>query len=122
MKCDDQSYTKLMTLLSVIVSTLMKRSVTASNIHSAKLLVRRFQELAVDLFGPSIQSMTLHCLSHLPDQVKQFGALFSVSATIFENSYRHLKKLVTGTKNEGELIVKRFLIHYDLGLSKKRRT
>lgn len=97
----------------------MNRAVTPSNIHSAKSLVRRFQELAVDLFISSVQSMIqLYCLSHLPDLTKQFGALFSVSAPIFVNSNRHLKKLVTRTKNGGELIVKQFLMHQ--ALSKKQ--
>ena len=53
--------------------------------------------------------MSLHAITHLPYQVRVFGALWSTSATLFENCYRHLKRCVHGTRDEGRQMVKGFL-------------
>lgn len=87
----------------------MKPHVSECDVASSKLILAKFRSLSFELFGESIQTMTFHALGHLPDQIKMFGALWSVSASIFENAYRHLKKHVTGTRNPAQLIVKRFI-------------
>lgn len=99
----------LLLCLSVFIRILMKPYVSECDIRSSKLILTKFRRLSLELFGESIQTMTFHALEHLPDQIKIFGALWSVSASLFENAYRHLKKHVTGTRNPAQLIVKRFI-------------
>ena len=86
------------------------RRVTATDVASAKILLAHFKNLSLEVVGESVQTMTFHALTHLPDQVNLFGPLWTTSAKVFENAYRHLKKYVTGTRCAGSLIVKRFLM------------
>ena len=73
-------------------------------------MLDEFRLLAREFLGASSQSFSMHAFGHLPHQVKTFGSLWSVSASMFESSYSQLKRVVTGTRNEGQLIVKRFLL------------
>lgn len=57
----------------------------------------------------SVQSYSMHALDHLPFLVTRFGALWNVSVAPFENAFYHFKCTVSGTRNEGKLIVERFL-------------
>lgn len=87
----------------------MQLRIRDEHLNEAERLIRDFRQMAVQLFGSSVESFSLHGLAHLPHQIKLFGGLWNVSCSMFESAFYHLKKLVTGTRNEGQLLVKRFL-------------
>ena len=87
----------------------MKRKVSESDCDDVSKLITVFQNICRDLFGSSVQSYSMHAIEHLPFLVKRFGALWAVSTAPFESAFFHLKRTLHGTRNEGKLMVERFL-------------
>ena len=87
----------------------MSPTISPEDRCDANELIREFCSLAVDIFGTSVQLFSLHALRHLPEQTLHFGGLYNISASMFESVFYQLKRRVTGTRNEGHLIVTRFL-------------
>lgn len=88
----DCEYLKLIiTLLSSVIHILNRITVSSTDCDSAATLIDILRDFALRLFGPSVQSFSMHALQHLPSQVKHYGALWSSSASIFESSFHHLK-------------------------------
>ena len=61
-----------------------------------------------------IETINVHCLRHLVDQVKRFGPLFCYSAMSFEAANRPLGDLFTGSHSECEVICRRVLQRHKL--------
>lgn len=99
----------LVSSLATLIHLLNKIYVTEDDCNNARILIDMFQRISLQLFGPAVQSYSMHALKHLPLLTKRFGALWSCSASMFESSYHQLKRPLSGTRNEGGLIVKRFL-------------
>ena len=97
------------TLLSTSVYLLSQENVSTPDIDIASTLIHVFQTRLIRVFGPSVQTITLHALKHLPQQVRHFGSLAYVSASSFEAVNRQLKLSVTGTRGHGNQLVSRFL-------------
>ena len=107
--CSDQSVLMVVMYMSTFTKILLKDCISESDLHDADVLICSFLKLCTELFGPSVQTMSMHAPRHLVMQVRIFGALWSTSATVFKSAYGRLKRLVTGTRCAGQLIIKRFL-------------
>lgn len=110
----------LLTLLSTVMHMLMLPEMSDTTFEDAEIFIRDFRMMCCELFGETSQSFSMHALCHLPLQVKMFGPLWAVSASLFESAYGHLKRFVTGTRNEGQLIVRRFWFQRNLTRGKCR--
>lgn len=111
LQSQNDSIKRLGILLSTFIYTLMKKTISRRDCEDAGKLINDFRDLCITLFGESVLSYSLHALEHLPYLVKKFGALWNVSVAPFESSFYKLKRTLTGTRNEGKLIVERFLIN-----------
>ena len=99
----------LVSSLATIIHLLNKTKVSENDCYNAQILIDMFRSISLQLLGSGVQSYSMHALQHLPLMTKLFGALWSSSASMFESSYHHLKRPLSGTRNEGSLIVKRFV-------------
>lgn len=105
----------LLLLLSTFIRLLFKCKITETDRTNATELIATFRNIALETFGDSVQTYSMHAIQHLPLQVKHFGGLWAVSAETFESCFGQLKRLVTGTRSEGSLIVNRFLLTKCIG-------
>lgn len=96
-------------MLATSIYILSKPEVNDQDISNARRLISFFQNSLCRYFGDGVRLCSLHMLIHLPDQVKAFGPLTSISAAVFENVNRHFKRSVTGTKGQGLQMAERFL-------------
>ena len=74
-------------------------------------LLNQFSSNIVDIFDGNERSETInvHSLRHLSDQVRRFGPLFAFSAVSFESANRILSEVYSGTHHECDVICRRFL-------------
>ena len=103
------SVQSLLILLSTLIYTFMKRNVSDNDCDDMSVLITEFQRVSLRLFGDSVQSYSMHAMQHLPYLVQRFGALWAVSTAPFESAFFRLKRPLSGTRNEGKLLVERFL-------------
>ena len=84
---------------------------SSDNVKTAESLLKQFCENVVDNFGGNarIETINMHSLRHLADQVRRFGPLFTWSAMSFEFANRILCQVFTGSHHELEVICRRFL-------------
>ena len=101
--------TFLFALLSTSISILSSKSVNTVAIAAAAELIRAFQRQLCDNFGYNSMTFSIHALGHLPNQVLNFGPLWTHSAFAFESFYGQSTGFVTGTKCEADIILKIFL-------------
>lgn len=64
----------------------------------AERLLHLYCQSASDIFGSSIELLTLHVHRHLPQQVRLHGGLAFTSAFAFESAIRYTKKKAHGTR------------------------
>lgn len=117
--CENESLKLLLILLSTIIRILNKWKITSEDCDDAHRLITVFRRLSLQLFGESVESFTMHAFHHMPDQVRRYGALWTTSAFCFESAFYHLKRMLTGTRNEGQLLVKRFVRKMTCSLSQE---
>lgn len=77
---------------------LLQTKITAEELELAKKLLISFVEKIEEYYGQEFMRFNVHILVHLPDFVKQFGALWAWSAFPFENYNGILKHLFHGTQ------------------------
>ena len=86
-----------------------------ANITRAEKLLMRFSEDAVEIFGDKkCETINVHCLQHLPDQVRRFGPLFVMSAMAFESAHSFLAHFATGSHGFCQIISRRYLEYHEL--------
>ena len=107
--CDAAQIRTHSVLLATFIRILMKCDISRRDCDDSKTLIKAFRELSASVFGEASCSFSMHALEHLPEQTLHFRALWNVSAATFESCFYELKKLVSGTRNEGKLVVQRFL-------------
>ena len=56
----------------------------------------------------------MHCLRHLPDQVRRFGPLFVMSAMGFESAHSFFSHFATGSHGFCHVICRRYIEHHQL--------
>ena len=75
------------------------------NITVAEKLLDKFSEDSVDIFGDNkSETINIHCLQHLPDQVRRFGPLFVMSAMCFESAHAFLTHFASGSHEFCQII------------------
>ena len=75
----------------------------------ANRLLRSFVLSARKVYGTAFMSFNVHCLLHLSEDAKNFGALDNFSAFPFENELQHIKKMVTKHDRPLAQIIRRTL-------------
>ena len=85
------------------------------NITVAEKLLDKFSEDAVDIFGDKkCETINIHCLQQLPDQVRRFGLLFVMSAMCFESAHALLAHFASGLHEFCQIICRRYLEYHQL--------
>lgn len=95
--------------LSVAIKLLCSDQITETQLLKADSLITFFSGQVVALLGELAQSYNIHTLRHLVRQVRESGPLWATSAFGFESANHFLKLPLTGTINQGDIIVRRFL-------------
>ena len=82
-----------------------------TNTAAAEKLLLRFCEDIVSIHDGNerVETINVHCLKHLVDQVRRFGPLYCYSAMSFEAANRTIGDVFTGSQNECEIICRRIL-------------
>ena len=95
---------------------LLLESSSESNLQAAKGFLSNFCDQIVSIHGGNerIETINVHCLRHLVDQVKRFGPLYCYSAMSFEAANRTLGEVFSGSSNECEVICRRILQKHKL--------
>ena len=70
-------------------------------------IIDKFCRAFTKLYGPEFVIYNVHCLIHLPDDVRPFGALDGISAFPFENYLRSVKKLIRKLSLPLEQVIRR---------------
>ena len=94
-------------LLHVAISCLVSRKLCQSLCDYAQKLLTIFVQHSQKLYGPEFVIYNVHCLIHLPDDVRRFGALDGISAFPFENYLRSVKKLIRKPSLPIEQVIRR---------------
>ena len=76
------------------------------NLYCERLL-KHFVKESGKLYGLQFISYNVHCLVHLPADVRKFGPVDVFSSFPFENFLQHLKRRVRHSKNPLSTLVKR---------------
>ena len=106
------SKTLFESLLNLVFGVrLLLESIREKDILISENLLGQFCSGIVDVFDGNERSETInvHSLRHLPDQVRRFGPLFSFSAMSFESANRILSEVYSGSHHECEVICRRLL-------------
>ena len=103
--------TNLVFGIRLLIETSNEQSVSI-----AEKLLSSFCSEIVDIHGGNekIETINVHSLLHLADQVRRFGHLFSYSAMSFESANRSLSEVFTGSTSECEVICRRLLHRHKL--------
>ena len=70
--------------------------------------------LSVHNGNEKIERINVHCITHLADQVRRFGPLYTFSAMSFEAANRSLVELFSGSNAECQVICRRILQRHRL--------
>ena len=96
---------------------LLFESSAATSTAAARILLNDFfcRDI-VSMHGGNerIETINVHCLRHLVDQVQRFGPLYCYSAMSFESANRTLSDLFTGSLSQIEIICRRVLRRHKL--------
>ena len=87
-----------------------------TNVSCAGKLLNLFCQQVVSMHDGNerIETINVHCLRHLAEQVRRFGALFCQSAMCFESANRTLGDVFSGATSECEVICRRILQRHKL--------
>ena len=89
---------------------LLLESSSEHNIARAANLLTEFCRKIVEIHREEkIETINVHCVRHLADQVRRFGPLSSYSAMSFESANQTLGDLFTGVTSECGVICRRLL-------------
>ena len=90
---------------------LLLKSSREENILLSEKLLDSFCASVVDIFDGNerLETINVHSLRHLPEQVRRFGPMFSFSAMSFESANRILGEVYSGSHHECKIICRRFL-------------
>ena len=99
-------------LLNIVFGIrLLFESSTAADTDIAEFFLKQFCSKIVSFNDGDerIETINVHCLRHLVDQVKRFGPLFCYSAMSFEAANRTFGEVFTGSHSDCEIICRRNL-------------
>lgn len=100
---------KVLCAFSVAVHILCMKQISEDGLKLASDLLNYFNNQFVTTFQYKRQSYNVHSIRHLVWQVRRYGPLSSCSAFAFESANHFLKAPLTGTVNQCEIMVKRFI-------------
>ena len=95
---------------------LLLESSSASNVSAAKDFLDNFCRNVVSIHDGNerVETINVHCLRHLSEQVKRFGPLWCYSAMSFEAANRTLGDVFSGSHSECEIICRRVLQRHNI--------
>lgn len=95
--CVPDVYLQHVRLLSSVIYTLLKSSITYEEIDDAETMLHIFVAQHQQLFGKEHMVMNVHLLKHLAKSVRELGPLWCQSTFPFERNNGVLVKRVIGT-------------------------
>ena len=94
---------------------LLLESSDENSICTAEKLLDEFSREVVTVHGSErIETINVHCLMHLSDQVRNFGPLICQSAMSFEAANRTIEEVFTCASSELDIICRRILQSHKL--------
>lgn len=102
-------YYKHWLLLVFSIYTILKDRFSIQEFRSAKRALQQFVEDTETLYGKEYMKYNIHLLLHIPDSVKQFGALWAWSAFPFEHYNGILTKMFHNSQSVPQQICKSYL-------------
>lgn len=109
-----QRYWDHYSLLVISIQTLLKQSISDSQLLRCQQMINRFCQQFEILYGKRYMSANVHLLLHLPDTVRQLGPLWVYSCFYFEGQNGVLKNLVHGTQHVDSQIISSFSYYKNL--------
>lgn len=91
-----KKYVDHLRLLSKSIHSLLKTEIDFNELNTIEIDLNRFVKEYQDLYGKSAMTMNVHLISHLVQNVRNNGPLWSTSMFGFESSNGHLVKLFHG--------------------------
>ena len=95
------------------------------DIEYSKIIIDEFLSDFAELYGEKNMTFNLHCLQHLPNQVKKYGPLHKCDCFPFEGWFKNTKSLHSGTSNISGQIAKnldfKLKIHFELEVEHIRK-
>lgn len=107
-KSDYLAYYNNFMSLTVSICILLNPEYSLEYNDYAKSLLIHFVKSYIDLYGPQFATYNLHGLTHLSDDVYEFGALDSCSAFPFENFLQIFTRGIRKGDRPLQQIIKRF--------------
>ena len=86
-------------LLVEAIYTLLKHSISFSDLTKAGKLLKHFCIRVEELYGSRYETYNIHCLLHLVDRVKDLGPLWTHSCFCFEDYNGELRHFFHGTQH-----------------------
>ena len=109
----NELYSHIVNLISGV--RLLLESNCQKNLNAARIYLQQFCSNVLPIHGNErSETINVHSLSHLVDQVQRFGPLFCFSAMSFEAANRTLGEVCSGSNSECEIICRRVLQRYKL--------
>ena len=102
---DEELYTRFL-MFSYCVRLLM---ISAEYCDESQRLLKSYLDKTETAYTKTAFSANLHAVSHLSEQVRNFGPLWVSSAMMFESANYLLKSKFTGTVNHLQLMIERYI-------------
>lgn len=98
------------------IYTLLGDSISSDSIALSEACLTKFVIKLEELYGITRCTFNMHCLTHLPQCVKDCGPMWATSAFVFESHNHVLLKLFNGTQYVPQQITQKFLLKNKVGL------
>ncbi|XP_067206760.1 uncharacterized protein [Linepithema humile] len=109
-----KKYLKHLAMLSKSTNILLQKSVTKQNVLKAHELFLTYVFLFNKYFGVTSMVLNVHLLTHIAQNVLNWGPLWTHNAFVYEGQNRHLLQLLQSPRYVVKQIARKFLIFSDL--------
>jgi hypothetical protein len=109
-------YLKHFALFSSAVYILSQQIVSENDITVAENFIQKFVTQYIILYKKSNCTFNSHIITHLADDVRNFGPLWTHSCDIYESANGDLSKLATGPNNIPQQIAKKQLMYSSINV------
>lgn len=109
-----KKYLKHLAILSKATNILLQKSITKENVVKAHKLLLSYVFLFNKYFGVTSMVLNVHLLTHIAQDVLNWGPLWTHNAFVYERQNRHLLQLLQSPCYVTKQIARKFLIFSDL--------
>lgn len=106
----DKKYVEHLALLSEAIHYLNSSSITLTQLARAESLLNKYVLLFQRYFGISNMTSNIHALTHLVQDVKNWGPVWTHSAFVFESWNKKIMDLLTSSNAPADQIITRYFM------------